>query len=47
MRSGSGPLAEAELQELWPDAAQRGRALDGLLVDGLVVGTPDVGYELP
>jgi hypothetical protein len=26
---------------------QRGRALDGLLVDGLVVGDTESGYSLP
>jgi A/G-specific adenine glycosylase len=44
----SQPTAsEASIVELWPDAVQRGRALDGLITDGLVVGTPDAGYELP
>jgi len=31
---------------VWPDAAQRDRALAGLLADGLVVAV-DGGYELP
>jgi A/G-specific adenine glycosylase len=35
------------IDDLWPDAQQRGRALDGLLSDGLVVGSPDDGYSLP
>lgn len=47
LRSRSHPLAAAELAQLWPDAAQRRRALDGLLVDGLVVGSADTGYVLP
>jgi A/G-specific adenine glycosylase len=47
LRTGTTALTAAELEELWPDVAQRGRALDGLLVDGLVVGTPEGGYELP
>ncbi len=47
LRSRRGALPADQLAELWPDAAQRGRALDGLLVDGLVVGTSDAGYTLP
>jgi A/G-specific adenine glycosylase len=47
LRSRDDGLSAALLAELWPDAAQRGRALDGLLVDGLVVGTSDAGYSLP
>lgn len=38
----------AELVEtLWPDAVQRERALAGLLADGLAIGSPETGYELP
>jgi A/G-specific adenine glycosylase len=40
-------LAPTELAELWPDAVQRGRALDGLIADGLVVTRPNGGFELP
>jgi A/G-specific adenine glycosylase len=47
LRSREGSLPASELESLWPDAAQRGRALDGLLVDGLVVGDPETGYSLP
>jgi A/G-specific adenine glycosylase len=47
LRAGSGPLPASETEGLWPDAIQRGRALDGLLVDGLVIGTPEDGYRLP
>jgi A/G-specific adenine glycosylase len=47
LRARSRPLTAGELAELWPDASQRGRALDGLLVDGLVVGSTDTGYVLP
>ena len=47
LRARHGSLAPTELGELWPDALQRGRALDGLLSDGLVVGTPATGYTLP
>jgi A/G-specific adenine glycosylase len=47
LRSRHGALPPAELAELWPEALQRVRALDGLLLDGLVVGSPDTGYALP
>jgi A/G-specific adenine glycosylase len=47
LRAVAGPLPVADIEELWPDAVQRGRAIDGLLTDGLVVGTPRTGYELP
>jgi A/G-specific adenine glycosylase len=40
------PLTSSELEPLWPDAAQRERALAGLLADGLVVSTED-GFALP
>ncbi|QDZ13440.1 A/G-specific adenine glycosylase [Humibacter ginsenosidimutans] len=40
------PLSAEELEPLWPDAAQRDRALAGLLADGLAV-TTDEGYTLP
>jgi A/G-specific adenine glycosylase len=47
LRARRGSLGPTELDELWPDALQRGRALDGLLSDGLVVGTHATGYTLP
>jgi len=47
LRSRIGELPADELDGLWADALQRGRALDGLLHDGLVVGTPETGYRLP
>ncbi len=47
LRSRQHPLDASELEELWPDPLQRGRALDGLLTDGLVVGSSDTGYRLP
>jgi A/G-specific adenine glycosylase len=47
LREARGALPSNQLDALWPDAAQRGRALDGLLLDGLVVGTPETGYALP
>jgi A/G-specific adenine glycosylase len=47
LRAREDRLGSQELETLWPDGLQRGRALDGLLRDGLVVGTPETGYALP
>jgi A/G-specific adenine glycosylase len=47
LRASHSPVAPEELAALWPDAVQRGRALDGLLLDGLVVGDLASGYTLP
>ena len=47
LRDASDPVPGTELEAVWPDPLQRGRALDGLLVDGLVVGDPRRGYGLP
>jgi A/G-specific adenine glycosylase len=47
LRASPDAVPVVELDRLWPDAPQRGRALGGLLVDGLVVGDPDAGYSLP
>jgi A/G-specific adenine glycosylase len=46
LRAADGTVASAELQLLWPDAAQRDRALASLVADGLAVAVGD-GYELP
>jgi A/G-specific adenine glycosylase len=43
----SRSVSAAEIESLWPEPIQRGRALDGLIIDGLVVGSPGTGYELP
>ncbi len=47
LRAREGSLGEHELDQIWPEAIQRGRALDGLLLDGLIVGSPESGYALP
>jgi A/G-specific adenine glycosylase len=47
LRARRSALGLHELEALWPDVLQRGRALDGLLRDGLVIGTPETGYSLP
>ncbi|NEM90413.1 A/G-specific adenine glycosylase [Galbitalea soli] len=44
-RHGSSPAAD--VAAVWPDPVQRGRALGGLIMDGLVVGDPSSGYRLP
>lgn len=46
LREAEGPVARVELDQLWPDAAQRERALNGLVTDGLVKIT-GAGYQLP
>jgi A/G-specific adenine glycosylase len=43
----SRSVSAGEIESLWPEPIQRGRALDGLITDGLVVGSPDTGYKLP
>lgn len=46
LRASDVAVTQAELDGVWPDAAQRARALAGLLTDGLVVAV-DGGFELP
>ncbi|MFJ3391828.1 HhH-GPD family protein [Leifsonia aquatica] len=46
LRASHIPVTAAELDGVWPDAAQRGRALAGLLADGLAVEAQG-GYTLP
>lgn len=47
LRAGSGPVERAALDVVWlSDTAQRDRALDSLLVDGLVEQTADGRYAL-
>lgn len=46
LRASDIPVTDAEIEPLWPDAAQRGRALAGLLRDGLIVPA-EGGYLLP
>jgi A/G-specific adenine glycosylase len=47
LRGSEVPVSQQELDAVWPDAAQRARALAGLLADGLAVGSPAAGYALP
>jgi A/G-specific adenine glycosylase len=47
LRSTRHPVTDAEIATLWPDAAQLGRALSGLLDDGLAVRVAAGAYSLP
>lgn len=46
LRAAHIPVTGTELESVWPDAAQRDRALAGLLADGLAVAVSG-GYTLP
>jgi A/G-specific adenine glycosylase len=46
LRAAHVPVSDAEIAALWPDEAQRDRALAGLVADGLAV-RDSVGYVLP
>jgi A/G-specific adenine glycosylase len=47
LRGSPTPVEAAALDIVWPDAVQRARALDALVVDGLVDPLPDGRYALP
>lgn len=47
MRAAEGPVAAAALEVSWPDPAQRTRALDSLVADGLVEALGDDRFQLP
>ena len=46
LRASDIPITAREIEGLWPDAAQRDRALSSLVADGLVIAT-DGDYDLP
>jgi A/G-specific adenine glycosylase len=46
LRAASGPVPAAGLDQVWPDATQRDRALAGLIADGLVVPAAAQRYAL-
>ena len=46
LRGSDIPVTAAELETVWDDAAQRERAIAGLLADGLVVAV-EGGFALP
>lgn len=47
LRDSRHPVPRPELDIVWPDGAQRERALDSLVADGLVDPLPDGRYALP
>ena len=47
LRDADGPVHRSALETAWDLAGQRGRALDGLLADGLVVAAGPTRYALP
>ncbi len=47
LRRADGAVAKTELDRVWPDSAQRERALDGLVADGLAEPLADGRYALP
>ncbi len=47
LRAASTPVTKAALDVVWPDSTQRERALDTLVVDGLVDPLPDGRFALP
>jgi A/G-specific adenine glycosylase len=47
LRASPGPVTEADLTVDWHDHAQRQRALDSLVADGLVDPLPDNTFALP
>lgn len=47
LREAGGPVGQGDLDRAWPDAAQRARALDGLVADGLIAPVGRRGWALP
>jgi A/G-specific adenine glycosylase len=47
LRAAEGPVELAALLGAWPHAAQRDRALDSLVADGLIDPLPDGSFALP
>jgi A/G-specific adenine glycosylase len=47
LRGSQGPATRAQLDLAWPDAAQRDRCLDSLLVDGLIEQAGEGHFALP
>ena len=47
LREAAGPVEAAVLAQAWDEPVQRARALDALVVDGLVDPLPDGRYALP
>lgn len=47
LRDAAGPVAGEVLAQVWDEPVQRARALDSLVVDGLIDPLPDGTYALP
>jgi A/G-specific adenine glycosylase len=47
LRAADGPVTQLELDLAWPDHAQRRRAQDSLIADGLIDPLPDGDFALP
>jgi A/G-specific adenine glycosylase len=47
LRATDGTVAAGDLDLVWPDAAQRTRALAGLVADGLAEPAGNGRYRLP
>lgn len=47
LRASDIPVTLAEIEQVWPDAAQRDRALAGLIADGLIRESGASAVELP
>jgi A/G-specific adenine glycosylase len=47
LRASADPVPLTDFDAVWPDTAQRARALDGLAADGLVDPLPDGTFALP
>jgi A/G-specific adenine glycosylase len=47
LRAAHRPVARDELASVWPDAAQLGRAIAGLVADGLAVAEENDAIGLP
>jgi A/G-specific adenine glycosylase len=47
LRESRAPLPASAIEAAWPDPAQRARAIDGLVADGLVVQLPGRKFALP
>jgi A/G-specific adenine glycosylase len=47
LRDSAHPVPLEHFDAIWPDNAQRARALDGLVADGLVDPLPDGSFALP
>jgi A/G-specific adenine glycosylase len=47
LREAHGPVPGPRLDAAWPDPAQRARALDSLVADGLIDPRPDGTFGFP